>query len=195
MLTWNLGSPNLKAMLLMSYDYLRLYTNAFAFHATIRRALPEGENGKPSFSRVFYNNVGAVGDARFIYEGLDAAKSLLTTMNNFVDAERYVLISGFKRALLTFFTKNAAVHAPQVLPLHSIRWCLPVSCAFSRCHGTGRGILGQKDDPADSHSTPKIRSWREPSRKQIFAAIKAALGQSRSEVSQGATIFTVTCHA
>jgi hypothetical protein len=83
-----LGSPNLKAMLLMSYDYLRLYTNAFAFHATIRRALPEGENGKPSFSRVFYNNVGAVGDARFIYEGLDAAKSLLTTMNNFVDAER-----------------------------------------------------------------------------------------------------------
>jgi hypothetical protein len=85
-----IGSPNLKAMLLMSYDYLRLYTNAFAFHATIRRALPAGENGKPSFSRVFYNNVGAVGDARFIYEGLDAAKSLLTTMNNFVDAERYM---------------------------------------------------------------------------------------------------------
>lgn len=88
-----IGSPNLKAMLLMSYDYLRLYTNAFAFHATIRRALPEGENGKPSFSRVFYNNVGAVGDARFIYEGLDAAKSLLTTMNNFVDAERYVEVA------------------------------------------------------------------------------------------------------
>jgi hypothetical protein len=86
-----IGSPNLKAMLLMSYDYLRLYTNAFAFHATIRRALPAGENGKPSFSRVFYNNVGAVGDARFIYEGLDAAKSLLTTMNNFVDAERCVI--------------------------------------------------------------------------------------------------------
>jgi len=70
----------------MSYDYLRLYTNAFAFHATIQRALPKTADGKPSFSRVFYNNVGAVGDARFIYEGLDAAKSLLTTMNNFVDA-------------------------------------------------------------------------------------------------------------
>lgn len=74
-------------MLLMSYDYLRLYTNAFAFHATVRRALPPGEIGKP-LSRVFYNNVGAVGDARFIYEGLDSAKSLLSTMNNFVDSEK-----------------------------------------------------------------------------------------------------------
>lgn len=82
------GSPNLKATLLMSYDYLRLYTNAFAFHATIQRAMPKSEEGKASFSRVFYNNVGAVGDARFIYEGLDAAKSLLTTLNNFVDAEQ-----------------------------------------------------------------------------------------------------------
>ncbi|KAK1817002.1 hypothetical protein LTR12_008602 [Friedmanniomyces endolithicus] len=79
-------SPNLKATLLMSYDYLRLYTNAFAFHATLKRALASqeqsGENHKqprtPSVpQRVFYNNVGAVGDARFIYEGLDAAKSIL----------------------------------------------------------------------------------------------------------------------
>ena len=81
-------SPHLKATLVMSYDYLRLYTNAFAFHATIQRALPKTDDGKPIFSRVFYNNVGAVGDARFIYEGLDAAKSLLTTMNNFVDADK-----------------------------------------------------------------------------------------------------------
>jgi hypothetical protein len=38
--------------------------------------------------RVFVNNVGAVGDARFIYEGLDAAKAILTTANNFVDPEK-----------------------------------------------------------------------------------------------------------
>ncbi|KAK5239563.1 hypothetical protein LTR16_011762, partial [Cryomyces antarcticus] len=77
----------------MSYDYLRLYTNAFAFQATIRRALPttaaqagHGPNHQ-SPGRIFFNNVGAVGDARFIYEGLDAAKGLLTTVNNFVDPE------------------------------------------------------------------------------------------------------------
>ncbi|KAH0013291.1 hypothetical protein KCU78_g9277, partial [Aureobasidium melanogenum] len=107
-------SPNLKAMLLMSYDYLRLYTNAFAFHATIRRALPEGENGKPSFSRVFYNNVGAVGDARFIYEGLDAAKSLLTTMNNFVDAERMLRYMPLRFYLFTVYAGVFLYHARTV---------------------------------------------------------------------------------
>ncbi|KAI8931369.1 hypothetical protein NX059_011703 [Plenodomus lindquistii] len=96
-------SPPLKACLLMSYDYLRLYTNAFAFQATVLRALPsqgvggggdsaagqQGGSGAMHIpQRVFANNVGAVGDARFIYEGLDAAKAILTTVNNFVDPER-----------------------------------------------------------------------------------------------------------
>ncbi|EUC44195.1 hypothetical protein COCMIDRAFT_27425 [Bipolaris oryzae ATCC 44560] len=96
-------SPPLKACLLMSYDYLRLYTNAFAFQATVLRALPstsastDSPAGAPSNTdigrmqapqRVFVNNVGAVGDARFIYEGLDSAKAILTTVNNFVDPER-----------------------------------------------------------------------------------------------------------
>ncbi|KAK5113417.1 hypothetical protein LTR62_003517 [Meristemomyces frigidus] len=87
-------SPNLKATLLMSYDYLRLYTNAFAFHATVKRALSQEQATEaqkvkrdPDVQRVFYNNVGAVGDARFIYEGLDAAKSLLGMCNTFVDPE------------------------------------------------------------------------------------------------------------
>jgi len=95
-------SPPLKACLLMSYDYLRLYTNAFAFQATLLRALPSAtasSNPSPPDApppvtgmqipqRVFVHNVGAVSDARFIYEGLDAAKAILTTLNNFVDPER-----------------------------------------------------------------------------------------------------------
>ncbi|KAK7537176.1 uncharacterized protein J3D65DRAFT_645916 [Phyllosticta citribraziliensis] len=87
-------SPNLKAMLVMSYDYLRLYVNAFAFQATVRRVqakLAEDKASSPiipqSPSRVFYNNVGAVGDARFIFEALDAAKAILTTANSFIPAE------------------------------------------------------------------------------------------------------------
>jgi hypothetical protein len=88
-------SPNLKATLLISYDYLRLYTNAFAFHATVKRAVSQEQSSEiykskrgPSVQRVFYNNVGAVGDVRFIYEGLDAAKSLLSMCNTFIDPER-----------------------------------------------------------------------------------------------------------
>ena len=90
-------SPNLKATLSMSYDYLRLYTNAFAFHATVKRASAQEQSNEtpnkaaargPGVQRVFYNNVGAVGDVRFIYEGLDAAKSLLSMCNTFVDPEK-----------------------------------------------------------------------------------------------------------
>ncbi|KAF2843408.1 hypothetical protein M501DRAFT_1005983 [Patellaria atrata CBS 101060] len=85
-------SPHLKAILLMSYDYLRLYTNAFAFQATIRALTSKDGKSNPVNNqaprRVFYNNVASVGDARFIYEGLDAAKAILSTANNFVDPER-----------------------------------------------------------------------------------------------------------
>ncbi|KAF2087098.1 hypothetical protein K490DRAFT_42470 [Saccharata proteae CBS 121410] len=114
-------SPNLKAMLLLSYDYLRLYTNSFAFQATTRgRASPAFSEDNPASnaaqhssnnpsnppiastttastlgvtpttnpSRMLYNNVAAVGDARFIYEALDAAKAILSTANNWVDPEK-----------------------------------------------------------------------------------------------------------
>ncbi|TKA60744.1 hypothetical protein B0A49_10230 [Cryomyces minteri] len=103
-------APHLKATLLMSYDYLRLYTNAFAFQATIRRALPtivaqagHGPNHQ-SPGRIFFNNVGAVGDARFIYEGLDAAKGLLTTVNNFVDPENMLRYMPLRFYIYTIYS-------------------------------------------------------------------------------------------
>lgn len=87
-------NSSLKATLLMSYDFLRLYTCAFGFHATVKRAVPQTQPGTVEGSaiatpgRIFYNNLGAAGDARFIYEGLDAAKSLLTIVNTSIDPEQ-----------------------------------------------------------------------------------------------------------
>ncbi|GME46312.1 C6 transcription factor [Neofusicoccum parvum] len=49
--------------------------------------LPQTPNDE-DYASIFQNNVGAVGDARFIYEGLDAAKAILTTCNNFIDPEK-----------------------------------------------------------------------------------------------------------
>lgn len=68
----------------LSYDYLRLYLNAFAYQATISRAM--------SFSKESQSNLpptidAATPDARFIYEAIDAAKSLLTRVNEFVGPE------------------------------------------------------------------------------------------------------------
>ncbi|KAL3420567.1 C6 transcription factor [Phlyctema vagabunda] len=80
-------SPRLKASLLLTFDYLRLYVNAFAYQATISRALiyQRDSQHNPNQPMPLINSTAP--DARFIYEALDAAKSLLSTFNNFVDPQ------------------------------------------------------------------------------------------------------------
>lgn len=90
--TWGVCtcSPPLKASLILSYEYLRLYVNAFAYQATLNRlvaqvqAAANGQQNKtPTYP--FGSEVAATPDARFIYDSIDAAKSLLSTFNSFVD--------------------------------------------------------------------------------------------------------------
>ncbi|PQE07422.1 C6 transcription factor protein [Rutstroemia sp. NJR-2017a BBW] len=81
-------SPGLKGSLLLTYDYLRLYVNAFAYQATISRALTLSQVNTPSGGRPTIPQINASApDARFIYESLDAAKSLLSTFNNYIEPE------------------------------------------------------------------------------------------------------------
>lgn len=68
----------------LSYDYLRLYVNAFAYQATVSRAM---SFSKETQSKVAPSIDAATPDARFIYEAIDAAKSLLTRVNEFVGPE------------------------------------------------------------------------------------------------------------
>jgi hypothetical protein len=82
-----LGSGYLKTSLLLTYDYLRLYVNAFAYQATISRALMFQMDTRHSSNRPLPLINASAPDARFIYEAVDAAKSLLSTFNNFVDPE------------------------------------------------------------------------------------------------------------
>lgn len=76
---------------MLSYEYLRLYVNAFAYQATLNRAvarfsrdLAVGEKFQGPQGLLFAN-AAATPDARFIYEALDAAKSLIGTFNSFID--------------------------------------------------------------------------------------------------------------
>ncbi|CAG8979931.1 hypothetical protein HYALB_00013515 [Hymenoscyphus albidus] len=80
-------SPRLKATLLLTYEYLRLYVNAFAYQATISRALTFQRDSQRTQNRPMQLIDASASDARFIYEALDAAKSLLSTFNTFVDPE------------------------------------------------------------------------------------------------------------
>lgn len=89
--TWGVFtcSPPLKASLTLSYEYLKLYVNAFAYQATLNRlaaqvqAAANGQQKSPAYP--FGADVAATPDARFIYDSIDAAKSLLSTFNSYVD--------------------------------------------------------------------------------------------------------------
>ncbi|KAK3672212.1 hypothetical protein LTR78_007965 [Recurvomyces mirabilis] len=83
-------SPALKASLVLSYEYLRLYINAFAYQATLNRLVAQVQtaqaSGPTAKSPAYpFADIAATPDARFIYDAIDAAKSLLSTFNSFVD--------------------------------------------------------------------------------------------------------------
>lgn len=79
-------TPQVKASLILSFDFLRLYINAFAFQATINRAAAKSRKSstKTPLGPLFAD-LAAAPDARFIYESIDAANSLLSVLNSFID--------------------------------------------------------------------------------------------------------------
>ncbi|KAK2591362.1 hypothetical protein QQS21_010938 [Conoideocrella luteorostrata] len=87
-LTWANHSftPPVKASLVLSFEFLRLYINAFAFQANLNRAAARNsEEGSGKSSGPLFSNIAGKPDARFIYESIDAANSLLSILNSFID--------------------------------------------------------------------------------------------------------------
>ncbi|KAH7232875.1 hypothetical protein BKA59DRAFT_504057 [Fusarium tricinctum] len=87
--------PRVKASLMLSYDFLRLYINAFAFQANLNRII---RRSKKSPSGPLFSELAAAPDARFIYESIDAANSILCTLNSFIDPDE-----AFKYMPLKFY--------------------------------------------------------------------------------------------
>ncbi|KAG5915166.1 hypothetical protein E4U53_004525 [Claviceps sorghi] len=74
------------ASLVLSFEFLRLYINAFAFQANLNRAAAHNAQEGPGGAREpLFSNVAGKPDARFIYESIDAANSLLSILNSFID--------------------------------------------------------------------------------------------------------------
>lgn len=87
---------------MLSYDFLRLYVNAFAFQANMNRTLHK-THSKPSRNAVpvggpWSSPIAGTPDARFIYESIDAANSILSTVNGFINPE-----NGLKYMPLRFY--------------------------------------------------------------------------------------------
>ncbi|OOQ90419.1 C6 transcription factor [Penicillium brasilianum] len=86
-------SPPMRATLQLSYEYLRLYTTAFAFQAAISQSLAKPKMDRSTHRdqlRSTFKNVASMQDSRFIYESVDAAKAYLTILVDSVDPERHL---------------------------------------------------------------------------------------------------------
>jgi hypothetical protein len=83
----------MQATLQLSYEYLRLYTTAFAFQAAISQSLAKPKSASQSQReqlRATFKDVASMPDSRFIYESVDAAKSYLTILVYLVDPEKHL---------------------------------------------------------------------------------------------------------
>ncbi|PYH97943.1 hypothetical protein BO71DRAFT_96174 [Aspergillus ellipticus CBS 707.79] len=84
----------MKVTLQLSYEYLRLYTNAFAFQAAISQSLvskiQNDNQSQREYLRATFNNVASMQDSRFIYESIDAAKAYLTILVDVVHPEKHL---------------------------------------------------------------------------------------------------------
>lgn len=79
------ASRHLKACLMLMYQYLKLYVNAFAFQAVLyRTSLRKTGSGRLTFPA----SAMASPDARHIYQALEAAEDLLKTVIDDIDPER-----------------------------------------------------------------------------------------------------------
>lgn len=82
-------TPPVKASMVLSFEFLRLYINAFAFQATLNRAVARTSQRSSSIKAqavgTLFSDVAGNPDARFIYESIDAANSLLSILNSFID--------------------------------------------------------------------------------------------------------------
>ena len=87
-------SPHIKVTMQMQYEYLCLYTNAFAFQAALAQAIAskpksEAHSLRDHLQNVF-SNVGAMPDARFIWASVAAAKAYLTLVSTQIDPSRFL---------------------------------------------------------------------------------------------------------
>lgn len=139
-------TPHVKASLVLSFDFLRLYINAFAFQATLNRAVAKSKRSGPQPSQeagarsrtgiggpsLFSSDIAGNPDARFIYESIDAANSLLSTFNGFIDPVgmkfmplKYYLYVIYAAVFLfkVRFCPVVGVDVPSLTCVGSLCWC------------------------------------------------------------------------
>ena len=87
-------SQHLRSCLILTYEYLRLYVNAFAFQAVLfrasKRSSPDAAAGTPGLASCFPASPMASPDARHIYTAVNAAETILTIVTDDIDPVKHL---------------------------------------------------------------------------------------------------------
>lgn len=82
------ASQKVKSTLLLTYEYICLYINAFSFQAVLtrtaapRRSIPRRqESYRRPLTDLFSRGISTSPDGRYVFEAISAAKKLLAQMN------------------------------------------------------------------------------------------------------------------
>lgn len=82
------ASHKIKSTLLLTYEYVCLYVNAFSFQAVLtrtaapQRSIPKRQwTCKRSLADLFSSGISSTADGRYVFEAIGAAKKLLGLMN------------------------------------------------------------------------------------------------------------------
>lgn len=90
------ASKKMKSTLLLTYEYICLYINAFSFQAVLtrtaapQRSMPkrQGTRDRP-MADLFSRGISSSPDGRYVFEAISAAKKLLSLMNG-LDPQRVI---------------------------------------------------------------------------------------------------------
>lgn len=156
-------APHIKVTLRMSYEYLCLYTNAFAFQAAISQILskrPEEEDYTlRDYLKSFFSEIGSLQDARFILESLRAAKSYLRILTTDIDPVQYLRYMPVRYYLYgiysaVFLFKARSIGALKKDEEHEIRQIMSQTVAILR------QASNSSQDPGSRYAHLLERLWQ-----------------------------------
>ncbi|KAH8655504.1 hypothetical protein BX600DRAFT_416697 [Xylariales sp. PMI_506] len=173
--TWNRlpVRAKLKTTLLLMYEYLCLYVNAFSFQAVLTRNLANRRELKQEISRPFDCGIMSSPDGHYVFSATSAATNVLKLLNSFDSTNelhylpaRYLLYGVYAAVFLYKADCAGAIHSAeqrsQIKSLFSLFTMTLEEAAPTDMHIARRyshhlkSLWQRKDEKAhQSHSAPK----------------------------------------
>lgn len=183
-------SQHIKVTLDMSFQYLRLYTNAFVFQAQISQAISKKEKKKSlrEHLRQVFSNVGTMPDARFIWGSVAAAKQFLNMLATQVDAVRHLRYMPLRFYLYTIYSAVFLYKARSFGVLNETEQ-RAVTNLVHQCIEVLRQASLSPQDAGSRYARLLELLWMRPLKQtQPYPAMQSPAARSDSQISSSGSI-------